>query len=74
MFSPLSVCVCVTTTHDLSQVTEDRINNFINVEEPRDGLQRQELVYEKVLGNIRKSQDKVWKHKEDKGQEDNFKV
>ncbi|XP_030281592.1 uncharacterized protein LOC115586585 [Sparus aurata] len=55
------------------EVKEHKVTSLLNLEEPCAGLKKREDV-QHVLANVRKSQDKVRKRKEDRGQEDNFKV
>lgn len=56
------------------QITEDKVTELLNKEQTSKGMQEQQSVYSAVAQNIKKSQDKVRKRKEEKGHADNFQI
>ncbi|CAK6981612.1 protein diaphanous homolog 1-like, partial [Scomber scombrus] len=55
-------------------ITEDQVMTLVQREEILKGLTEQEGTYREVMQNITKSQDKVRKQKQERGQETNFTV
>ncbi|KAJ8011597.1 hypothetical protein DPEC_G00059910 [Dallia pectoralis] len=56
------------------EVTDDKVNRLLCLEEISEGAHKRQSVYEDVKHNVKKSQDRVRNRKQEKGQEDNFTV